>query len=311
MREKIKNLPLPVTGLMLGLAATGNLMVGYKNGSREFFGILALIVFILICVKMLLPWEGLKNELENPVTASVFPAFFMGGMILTTYAKPYIGKISFYIWGIFVVAHLIYILFYTKKFILKFNIKKIFPSIFVTYVGIVTASVTAPVYGVQEIGEILFWVGFTGYIIFLPVVLLRVLKLKDIPEPALATIAILTAPAGLCLAGYISTFREKQMEMVVFLFTLATVIYFGVVIMMPKLLKGGFKPSYSSFTFPLVITAIGTKMANTYLLGTQKHFLLETIFKFQEILGIIMTIYVFICYMKLMFSNKKKAELKA
>jgi len=39
-------------------------------------------------------------------------------------------------------------------------LKKVFASYFIVYVGIVVASITAPVFGKQSLGEIIFWFGF-------------------------------------------------------------------------------------------------------------------------------------------------------
>lgn len=58
-------------------------------------------------------------------------------------------------------------------------------------------------------GKAAFWFGFVTYLILLPIVIYRVLKVKGMPEQTLPTIAIFAAPASLLLAGYMKSFQAK------------------------------------------------------------------------------------------------------
>jgi len=311
MLEVIKKTPTPIAGLMLAFAATGNLMGSYGNNIRNLFGIVSFIIFMFIVIKNLMNPNSLKEELKNPVVASIIPTFFMGGMLLSTYAKPYIGTGAFMIWVVFVILHLSMIVFYTKSFLLDFKIQKIFPSIFIVYVGIVVASVTAPAYGMNVLGRGLFWLGLVSYLVLLPIVGYRAVKIKGIPEPALPTLVIFAAPASLCLAGYMSSFSEKSVSMIIFLVTLSLAMYLLVLTLLPKLLKLKFYPSYSAFTFPLVISAIAMKMTNGYLKAVWKSNVLEGVVKFQEIISITVVLYVLFCFTQFLFVKKKAVPEKA
>lgn len=209
MGEIIKKLPIPVVALMLALAVTGNLVVSYGNIYRNIFGIFATIFLILTLIKIIKYPKKIVEDLNNPVIASVFPALSMGIMVISTYIKPFASSFAFAVWIIGLILHVVLIFYFTKKYVIKFDIKKVFPSWYIVYVGIVTGSVTAPVFEMTNIGKILFWFGLISYLILLPIILYRVLKIKEIPEPALPTIVILAAPASLCLAGYMNSFGEK------------------------------------------------------------------------------------------------------
>ncbi len=311
MLEAVRKTPIPIAGLMLAFAAAGNLMASYGSGVRNLFGAISLIIFIFIVSKNLMSPDQLKEDLKNPVVASVVPTFFMGGMILSTYAKPYIGGGAFVVWGAFVMLHLSMIVFYTKRFLMDFKIQKIFPSIFVVYVGIVVASVTAPAYGMQALGKVLFWLGLISYLVLLPIAGYRAIKIKGIPEPALPTLVIFAAPASLCLAGYMNSFSEKSTTMIVVLMALSLIMYFIVLALLPKLLKLKFYPSYSAFTFPLVISAIAIKMTNGYLRVALNRSFLEGVVKFQEGVSIVAVFYVLFCFIKFLFEKKKIVLEKA
>lgn len=309
MVKIIKKLPIPIVALMLALAATGNLVLSYGNLYRNIFGVLAAIILVLVLIKIIKYPNEVAESLNNPVVASVFPALSMGIMLMATYIKPLVPSLAFGIWIVGLVLHIILILYFTKKHVLDFNIKKVFPSWFIVYVGIVVGAVTAPAFEMTNIGQILFWFGFISYLILLPINLKRVLKVKEIPEPALPTIVIFAAPGSLCLAGYMSSFQDKNMFLVWLLVALSQFTLLCVLLQLPKLLKLPFYPSYSAFTFPLVISAISIKLTNGFLTNTGKEVtMLKYIVKFEELLAIIIVLYVLLRYINFLFLKTETAN---
>lgn len=309
MDQIIKKLPIPIVALMLALAATGNLVLSYGNVYRNIFGILSVIILVLVLIKIVRYPKQVAESLDNPVVASVFPAFSMGIMLLATYIKPFAASLAFGIWVIGLILHAILIIYFTIKYVFNFNIKKVFPSWFIVYVGIVVGSVTAPAFDMESVGQILFWFGFISYLILLPIVLKRVFKVKEIPEPALPTIVILSAPASLCLAGYMNSFQDKNMFIVWLLVALSQLTLLWVLLQLPKLLKLQFYPSYSAFTFPLVISAISIKLTNGFLINTGKPItMLKYIVKFEELLAIIIVLYVLLRYIIFLFSKSNTTK---
>ena len=306
MNEFFKKYPVPIVGLMLGLAATGNIVQSYGEVYRNIFGIISAILLILMVVKIIKYPKGVAETLDNPVVASVFPTLSMTIMLLSTYLKPYSGQLAYIMWLIGISIHFILILWFTKKFLLSFKIKQVFPSWFIVYVGIVVVSVTAPAFSMQNIGQVSFWFGFVTYLMLLPTVIYRVLKVKEMPEPTLPTLAIFAAPASLLLAGYINSFKAKNMTIVWFLMALSIIMYIAVIIKMFKLLRLKFYPSYSAFTFPLIISGIAMKLTNGFLnksgQGIQS---LQYLIKFQEVIGVVIVVYVLARYIQFLIPEKK------
>lgn len=309
MKGIIKKLPIPAVALLLALAATGNLVLSYGNMYRNIFGIFAAIILILILAKIIIYPKKVAEDLNNPVIASVFPALSMGIMLMATYIKPLFPSLAFGIWIIGLILHMILILYFTIKYVFNFNIKKVFPSWYIVYVGIVVGSVTAPAFEMANVGKILFWFGFISYLILLPIILYRITKVKEIPEPALPTITILAAPASLCLAGYMNSFQNKNMFILWLLLALSQFTLLCVLIQLPKLLKLPFYPSYSAFTFPLVISALSLKLTNAFLINAGKEIaILKYIVKFEELLAVIMVLYVLLRYIVFLFSKTESAK---
>jgi exfoliative toxin A/B len=127
---------------------------------------------------------------------------------------------------------------------------------------------------------------------------------KEIPEPALPTITIMTAPAGLLLAGYMNAFENKSYGIVLALLIVSQIFYIYVLTRLPKLLSLKFYPSYSAFTFPTVITAIGIKGAANYLKGVNESLsFLTSVALIEEIIAVLLVVYVLIRY--ILFLSKK------
>lgn len=293
-----------MAGLMLALAAAGNLVLSYGNAYRNIFGIISAVVMLLLTIKVVTMPKSLGEGFENPVIASVMPTFSMGLMILSTYIKPYIASAAYGVWLIGLILHIVLIIYFTKKYILNFNMKKVFPSYFIVYVGIVSASVTAPAFGLAHWGQYIFWFGFIAYLLLLPLVVHRVFTVSEIPEPAIPTLTIFAAPASLCLAGYLNSFQEKNIMIVGLLGTLSIIMFIAVMLYVPKMLKLQFYPSYSAFTFPFVITAIAIKGTNGFLANIGRGIpSLIYLVKFLELWAVMMVIYVLIRYVGFIVSS--------
>lgn len=295
----LKKLPLPVSGLMLGLATLGNLLGSYSNEVRLFCGSISGIILFLLILKTIRFPETIKENFQNPVTAGVMQTIPMTIIILSSYLRPFFPRFAFIMWGMGLLISGGLIVFFTKRHVLDFSISKVFPTYFVLYVGIVTGSVTAPAFGQISVGKTLFWFGLLVYIPLIPMVFYRVFKLKSIPEPAANTILIFAAPASLLLAGYMSAFSEKSMIMVAILMTVALFMTGFALLQMPRLLKLKFYPSMSSFTFPFVISALALKMSNAFLIQSGIDFKALSILVIMQIIwAILMVLYTFIRYLK-------------
>lgn len=260
----LKKLPLPVTGVALGAAALGNLLESYSAGVRLFCGGVSLVLLVLVVLKILRYPGQFREDMKNPILASVFGTFSMHLMLLAGYAKPFIGSAAAAVWYAGIAIHICLILYFTVTFVRKLVLEKVFASYFIVYVGIVVASVTAPAFSAQGVGQAAFWFGFLMLLVLLVLVTWRYLKKKEVPAPAQPLFCIYTAPASLCLAGYMQSFPEKSWPFSVGLALLALILYIVALVKLPKYLKLPFFPSYAAFTFPFVISAIGMKMMMAY-----------------------------------------------
>ena len=303
MKSLLKQLPYPISGLMLGLASLGNLLNMYHPLFRVLFGGLSLIIFIALLAKMFTFPISLKEGYENPVIASILSTFPMSMIILSTYFSSFAYAIAFGIWRLGVALMLTWVIFFTRKHVMPFKIEKVFSSYFVLYVGVVVASLTAPIYGVEALGRILFWYGFFIYLLLVPIVTYRVFVVKGIPEPLKPLVIIYAAPASRLLAGYLQSFSDKSVLFVLLLGGWAFLMTLFGLSQMPRLLRQPFYPSYSAFTFPFVISAVAFNGLTNFLKseGYATSFI-EPIRIFFILWASIMVVYVLVRY--LLFLSK-------
>ena len=302
----IRKLPLPIAGLALGCAAMGNLIKDEIPVLRPILGVVSLLLVLLILIKFFILSKACFEALDNPVVASTFATYPMTITILSTYLKNTPATIAYFIG---VILHVILLIYFTKKFVLTFDIKKVFTTWFIMYVGIVAGSVAAPNVGKQSLGRILFYFGLISYAIVLIAVLYRVIKVKNIPEPAQPTLTVFAAPASLLLAGYNSSFASKSLLMVQILLLLSLVFYIVAIVYFIMQIKFPFYPSFSAYTFPFVISGIATKMTNGYFIKIgNKVPMLATLVKLQIYIALAFVFYVLIRYIIFLFENEKATK---
>ena len=300
----IKSLPTPIAGLALGSAALGNLLQPYSSSLQLLFNLLSLIIIILLTIKFVLEFDKLKKELDNPVIATVLATYPMSIMLLASFSKKYIGLLSMPIWiiGIFLDFCVVYYAIY--NFIIKErHISNIYPTWFITFVGPAVVTVTAINYNLETLGLIYFYFSYINYLVLLPFVLYRVYKYKHYKDGDYPTITVFSAPGGLLLASYMIGVSQKSNMILAILIPLTILLFIFVLFQLPYLLKRKFYPSFSAFTFPLVICAIAFQKTGIYY-QLAEFSILNILIHLTELLAIVIVIYVWYGFIKnLSYSN--------
>lgn len=306
MKKIIQKVPLPICGVMLGFATLGNLLQSYGEKVRYVCGILACFLLILVLLKLILFPHMIIADMKNPIMASVAATFPMALMLLSTYIKPWIGNVARFIWFFAILLHIILIIWFTVKFILKVQMPKVFASYYIVYVGIAAAAVTAPAYNALSIGTATFWFGFITLILLFVLITVRYVKYKEVPEPAKPLICIYAAPTSLCIAGYVQSVTPKSRGFLLAMLIAATILYVFALIKAIGYLKLKFYPSYSAFTFPFAVSAVAVKQTMACL-ANMGHPIpwLSYIVLIETIIAVVFLLYTFIRYMQFLFTSAK------
>ena len=300
----IKNLPTPIAGLALGSAALGNLLQPYSSSLQLLFNLLSLIIIVLLTIKFVLGFDKLKKEMENPVVATVMATYPMSIMLLASFSKKYIGLLSMPVWIIGIFLDFCVVCYAIYNFIIKErHISKIYPTWFITFVGPAVVTVTAINYNLEALGLIYFYFSYINYLVLLPFVLYRVYQYQHYKDGDYPTITVFSAPGGLLLASYMIGVTQKSNIILAILIPLTILLFIFVLIQLPYLLKRKFYPSFSAFTFPLVICAISFQKTGVYY-QLAEFSILNILIHLSELLAIIIVIYVWYGFIKnLSYSN--------
>lgn len=306
MKNIIQKVPLPICGVMLGFATLGNLLQSYGEKVRYACGILACFLLILVLLKLILFPHMIIADMKNPIMASVAATFPMALMLLSTYIKPWIGNVARFIWFFAILLHIILIIWFTVRFLLKVQMPKVFASYYIVYVGIAAAAVTAPAYNALSIGTAAFWFGFITLLLLFVLITVRYVKYKEVPEPAKPLICIYAAPTSLCIAGYVQSVTPKSRGFLLAMLIAATILYVFALIKAIGYLKLKFYPSYSAFTFPFAVSAVAVKQTMACL-ANMGHPIpwLSYIVLIETIIAVVFVLYTFIRYMQFIFTPVK------
>lgn len=265
----LKKIPIPICGLILGMVSLGNLL--YSKGFTflgNTFDLVGLFFMFLIMLKLIFTMRHLLEALKDPIVGSVSPTFTMAWMVICVFLNrifPH-SSLVYFIWLLAIFLHFLLMAYFVALHILpqKVGMVHVYPSWFITFVGLGVIPNTATVFNL-EIGRIVLWPALLFYFILLPIITHRIFIFKKMHESTLPLITILTAPGSLCLAAYLTVTESKSNLFVFCLFLLSQLIYLATVILVIPLLRLPFYPSYAAFTFPLVISATAVHlMAQSY-----------------------------------------------
>ena len=228
----------------------------------------------------------------------------MSIMLLASFSKKYIGLLSMPVLIIGIILDSFVVCYAIYNFIIKErHISKIYPTWFITFVGPAVVTVTAINYNLETLGLIYFYFSYINYLVLLPFVLYRVYKYKHYKDGDYPTITVFSAPGGLLLASYMIGVTQKSNIVLAILIPLTILLFIFVLIQLPYLLKRKFYPSFSAFTFPLVICAIAFQKTGIYY-QIAEFSVLNILIHLSELLAIIIVIYVWYGFIKnLFYSN--------
>ena len=290
----IKNIPIPITGIILATLSLGNLLQDIHPFLRYGFGVIGAVFLILILLKVIIYPRDIKNDFKNPVVVSSSGTFSMSLMILSTYIIPFTSSIAYAIWILGVVLHILLMIYFTYHFIIHdFNISNVYPSYWIVYVGITMAAITAHFHGINEMDFIFFIIGFIGMLASTPLVLYREFVYKNIPDANKPLTCIFTALFSILIFGYLNSAETISNEFAILLYAIACVFYIFAFYKLVSFRNLEFYPSFAAFTFPFVISALATK---GILSTIGNNSILNGVLTLQTVIATALVVYVIVKY---------------
>lgn len=310
MKHFLSGVPIPLAGVALAFAALGNLLGTYYLPLKYICGLISLIFILLILLKVVFCFDQFKKDMQNPIVCSVSAAVFMTIMQLATYVVSFNQSGNLYpfadwLWFIAVVGHVLLILYFTYLLFFKLKLHHIYPTVFVTYVGIIVASITSPTFNAIGLGRMFFWFGFVMYAIMFVVITMRYVK-HEVEEAARPLFVLYAAPMSLTLTGFLTVYPHANGMMTLVMEVLAQLLYVVAVLQIPKLVRLPFYPSYAAFTFPLIITPFAlNKVLTTFSkeYGFNAPTLIQVLYYIEVVFGICLVAYSVFEYCKYLYNH--------
>ncbi len=308
MRRIIERVPLPMAGVMLAFAALGNFMK-----KTEIFGwfipeLISVMLLVLLLLKIVLFPRMVRDGMRGGAVAGASGALSMGLMYLGACAGGFSHAAGAVIWYIGFLVHILLIVYFTVRFVLHFQMKQVYTTWFLVYVGIAAASQAAASFGLAAAGQWIVWYGLAATLVLMVLITVRYRRIPS-EKPLRPLLTIYAAPVSLCLAGYLAAFPDKSRMLVLVLIIIAQVFYVYGLVQAFRMIAGPFSPAFSGFTFPLVSTAAVTYSSAVFL-GTESpagRVLLEAGVA-ENLIGAAFLLVVFVRYLIFLGGSSKKMQ---
>lgn len=317
----INQYPTPAAGLALGFSTLLRIWSLFEipTIATNILLIIAFVVALTLISPILIRFcshpNMLYNELKDPAVGSVAPTLTLTLMVLAYFISKISTVVGSIVWIVAIVIHFLFLLTFAYQRIKTRQCFQsyILPSWFVPTSGMIVACITQPSSVFRTLSEIIFIFGTVCYIILMPLVLYRLCLGIPLKEERKATLAILTAPSNLILAGAIILYPHTNPLFAVGLFGISCLTSLSVYVMLVTLLRMPFTPSYAAFTFPLAVTAAATLDFSHWLL---KFIPLAPYSNDIHILGVVqlviaslIVIYVSVHFIRFFITSIKKNDL--
>lgn len=311
MRERLKNMPVPVVATMLGAATLSNV---YQSLGFDWVRHLSMwastLVLLFYIAKIIIHPSAVKAEYSNTVPASLYAGITMVTMILCSYYKVWFPTACKWIFITAVCVHAVHILVFLCRNVFKgVNLDTFVPSWFVTFNGIMVSLVAGPDMLPSAMAKAVLYWGLFIYTVTIPFMVWRLIT-REVKPGMLHTQAIVLAPCSLCLASYLNLAQEPSMALVGILFFCVLASLAFIIIKLPVFFAVPFAPGFAGLTFPMAIGIVASNKAAAFFTGAGQEtlgYVVKQIAGVQIYLTTAIIGMVLFGFLKMLFGTGKKA----
>ncbi|MDX2319925.1 MAG: TDT family transporter [Moritella sp.] len=311
IRINFKLLPTPAAGLALGISSLGALwesLYDFNGYIQTATSAIAATILLVLLLRFIIHPQTLWNDLSHHVVGSVVPTFAMAIMVVSSSLTAAYPATSSIMWLAAIVMHVIFLLLFLYHRFQDMQLQHMVPSWFVPPIGLIVAVFTCPQPEVfKPICYAILVFGIINYALLLPVMLNRLIFGEKIPTSEKPSIAILAAPASLCLTGYLAFMAQPSPVIVAVLLGIAVLMTAVIYMALLHLSRLTFNPGFAAFTFPLVISAKALYSTEDWFasIGINAHYIsqLHVIALFELLLATLVVIWVSVCYLQCLMTK--------
>ena len=257
LKIALKRTPIAISGLSLGIMALSNVFyhINFNTLGLCNFIISCAIILLFIMKWIIYPSMFLK-ELKNIHAFAISPTFPMTLMIFASIIKQEFtvqSQLLKVIWYAAILLHISLIIIFISRYAFR-NFKSLpNTSWFVMFVGTGVISETSAAFN-ETLGHVSTIFGTICLVLILVYVLISK-SWQTYNQEQFPMVIIMSAPAALCLNGYILNNTTYSNVYIIALLILSQMLFVFTLIFLPKILQRCFKVSFSAMTFPWVTTA--------------------------------------------------------
>ncbi|ANZ34523.1 TDT family transporter [Staphylococcus carnosus] len=256
----LRKVPVAINGLALGIITLSTLFyhLNMSNAGLCCFIISCLCVGLFILKSYIYP-KDIMNELKNINIFAIFPALPM--MLITMLAIinqsfAITSPVLTFLWFCAIAMHVTMMVIFCFYHIPHDRFTPPNTSWFVMFVGVGVIAETAPSF-YKVMGDIAIVTGSMSFLTLITIILLEQ-SWKYYGRLQLPMVAIISAPAALCLNGYLLNETDYSYLYIDLFFILSQLLFIFSLFFLPKILNNKFTPAYAALTFPWVTTASAT-----------------------------------------------------
>ncbi len=310
MIEKLKKMPVPVLPTFVAALTLSNVYggMGYTWLRYTVMTIAALVVLAYILKIIFHPGVCLA-EYKQTVPSSLYAGFTMCCMILGSFYYEIGLGFGKWLWLAAVIIHAVHICIFTyNNVISKRDINTTLPSWFVTYNGIMVSCVTGGAMNMKPMLQIITIYGCLIYIILIPVIIVRLLRVPVKPQ-VYHTMPIVLAPCSLCVVSLINVYEAPNQALLYFMYFCVLCSLLFIIVKLPDFFSFDFVPGFAGMTFPMAIGIVATNKMAGYLAGHGQEgasAALTQLSGFQIFLTSMLVGYVLLGFFRMLLGTKKR-----
>jgi tellurite resistance protein len=262
-KSSLQHLPVTLFTTVMGL---GGLTTATESVERHFdvpgYASIALLVltaavWLTLVVAYLTKWirypQAVRDELNNPIRLSFFPAISVGLLLITAALLPYSPGVTHVLWWIAVVVQLGFTLlilnrwFHSERFTVEHNS----PAWFIPILANLLVPISGAPLGYVEVSYFFFAIGIVFWLPLLAISLNRSFFFAPIPQKLMPSLFILIVPPALGFIAWTALHGGKLDDFGIVLFYAALFMTLMVISQWRRFVGLPFALTWWAFSFPL------------------------------------------------------------
>lgn len=298
----LDRVPVGICGLALGISGIAGLAGSLHGSLTSFCAVVSICLLAIYIARCVAVRGSLRSDLSDPIGACVFCTLPMALMVLSQYMPWTLGPWVLCI-GIAIQFCLMALIILRHPRALR---EDLHACVFVPFVGIAAAGISAQSAGQVLIGTICTAFGIAMAVLLMPFVARRYIRDPVPSGPRRPLMFISIAPFALCTTAAVGCGDTFPLWLVCVLYIIGLSAYATVVVRLPSVIRSGFKPTFSALTFPLVISATSTRAMSSVLPSMSLP--LTILFVMQAVLAVTVTLYVLTETIRFSFGTVRDAQ---